>query len=328
MTKDPWTWDENDLLNLVTASVQESLELEYKRSESLEKTDARRDEISKDVSSFANSAGGVIVYGMKENRHIPTGLDQGCDPYVISKEWLEQVINAKIQRRIDGIRVAQIALRTTAPGRVAYVVSIPQSARAPHQAADKKFYKRFNFASVAMEEYEIRDVANRIGAPSLAIQLAFRPGGNSVQLEAGDDDEYFLPAALVALISNSSTTVAECAVIHLFVDGRIHLDEPSNDVRVNTGEDTFVLDGVEIPMTKLTVIWDRNKGLPLFLGTEAVLPNAPLEISIPKKLSEFVFQYTIGSPGMEARNEYFILRVAGGKASFDKLKVTKKAREP
>ena len=40
---------------------------------------------------------------------------------------------------------------------VIYVVDIPQSNIA-HQAFDKRYYKRFNFISTPMEDYEIRDI--------------------------------------------------------------------------------------------------------------------------------------------------------------------------
>lgn len=80
---------------------------------------------------------------------------------MITKEWLEQVINSAIQRRIEGVRVKQIALTSTHPGRVAYAVLAPQSPRAPHQASDKRFYKRSNFESRPMQEYEVREIANR-----------------------------------------------------------------------------------------------------------------------------------------------------------------------
>lgn len=39
-------------------------------------------------------------------------------------------------------------------------MNIPKSNTA-HQAFDKKYYKRYNFESVAMEDYEIKDIINR-----------------------------------------------------------------------------------------------------------------------------------------------------------------------
>lgn len=162
--KQPWEWDENDLLMLINTGVKESIELDYKRCDSLGKSDGKKAEISKDISALANSAGGTIIYGMVEDGHVPTKIDEGYDLSVISKEWLEQIINSNIHRRIDGIRINQIELTT---GKVVYAVYVPQSSHAPHQAVDKRFYKRFNFESKPMEEYEIRDVSRRSDSPDL-----------------------------------------------------------------------------------------------------------------------------------------------------------------
>jgi hypothetical protein len=168
--KAAWDWVEADIEELIRNQTQENLELDYKACAALAKTDARKTELSKDVSAFANSAGGTIVYGVHEQNHVPTAIDVGYDQNDISKEWLEQVINSGIQRRIDGIRINPVQLTAT-PGKVIYVVSIPQSMRAPHMALDKRFYKRFNFSSVPMEEYEVRDVGRRSETPDLEISM-------------------------------------------------------------------------------------------------------------------------------------------------------------
>src|SRR5690349_20006276 len=115
LMKNPWEWDDDDLSAMVSAGTQESIELDFKESDSLQNTDRKKDEISKDVSAFANSAGGTIIYGMKENGHVAIGLDTGNDPNVITKEWLEQIIDSKIHRPIDGVRIKQVALTKTNP---------------------------------------------------------------------------------------------------------------------------------------------------------------------------------------------------------------------
>ena len=57
----------------------------------------------------------------------------------IAREWLEQVSASDIQRRIDGVRIHQVDLPTTSPGRVAYVVEIPQvTTHAPHSAVGSR----------------------------------------------------------------------------------------------------------------------------------------------------------------------------------------------
>src|SRR5947209_20369919 len=166
--KEPWQWTEEDILNLIINKIGESTTLEYKACGALAKTNEKKDEISKDVSAFANSAGGSIVYGVIENKdtHEPEDIDAGFDPRDISGEWLEQVINSKIERRISGVIINTVALPTTRPGKVLYVVYVPESNLAPHMAADDRFYKRFNFQRVAMKEYEVRNLMRQEHYPS------------------------------------------------------------------------------------------------------------------------------------------------------------------
>lgn len=170
--KDSWEWTEADLLSMQSAQVQESLYLEFKRSPALENTDEKKNEIAKDVSAFANSAGGDILYGVFQTETPPAsfkGIDGGVNPKNIPPEWIEQVINSNIQPRIAGIRITPIELKTTHPSYYAYAIHIPASDNAPHQASDKRYYKRFNFMSIPMEDYEIRDVSNRTRKPELSI---------------------------------------------------------------------------------------------------------------------------------------------------------------
>jgi len=170
MSKSPGEWTEDDLLSLKRDSVEEGPDLEYKRCAALQKRDEQRREISKDVSAMANSAGGTIIYGMIEEGHVPKGLDVGFDPTDITKEWLEHVILGTIRPRLNGVVINSISLVSHAPGKVAYVVYVPQSHTA-HQASNKKYYKRFNFEATAMDDYEIRDIMNRLRHPALIPQF-------------------------------------------------------------------------------------------------------------------------------------------------------------
>jgi predicted HTH transcriptional regulator len=160
--KDAKDWDETYLLQLIKVGEQESLTLDYKASAGLAKTDKCRSDLSKDVSAFANSAGGFLVYGMLENKHVPTSIDVGVDRNVITKEWFESVIKSVIRSVIDDLVIKQIDLPSKGPDKVAYVVQIAQAtSRAPHQANDYRYHKRFNFESTPMEDYEVRDLMRR-----------------------------------------------------------------------------------------------------------------------------------------------------------------------
>ncbi|WP_395351810.1 helix-turn-helix domain-containing protein [Variovorax sp. UC122_21] len=317
MNLEPWKWTEEDLLELISSEVQESLELDYKRCEALQKSEGKKNELSKDVSAFANAAGGIIVYGIKEDGHFPIGIDEGLDPEEISKEWIEQVINSKIHRRISGILVNQVQLKTTAPGRVAYVIYIPQSSNAPHQAADKRFYKRFNFESTPMEEYEIRDVMNRATAPDLFATFCFKNRKESVQLEEFSEKLYSQVEIFLAIV-NQSSKIAEYAVIDILIDQRIKWrpEKLSPDVRVNKQPSTLSYEGIPVPLNRLVFLWDAKKGMPLFSGIEAEIPTPALELFLPRNEPMLALGVTIGSPGMKTRHEYTFISIKDNVAEF------------
>jgi hypothetical protein len=169
--KQPYEWCEEDLQSLVSEQQPETVSREYKKSDALAKEN--KSEISKDVSAMANSAGGVIIYGIDEQKKLggPIRLDEGVDGKQTSREWLEQVIDSNIQPRIDGIVVHPIPIAST--GRSAFVVWVPQSSRAPHMAADHRYHKRLGTTTASMEDFEVRDVGRRLESPDLRIEVKF-----------------------------------------------------------------------------------------------------------------------------------------------------------
>jgi hypothetical protein len=158
----------NDIESLIVNEVEESIYLEFKEAAALDKNDKKKVDISKDIASFANSDGGIIIYGIKEENHKASSLSF-VDGNIYTKEWLEQVINSSIQRRIPSIMIYPLRLDGNLDKTI-YVVKIPKSTETPHLSKDKRFYKRFNFESVCMEEYEIRQLYGRKIKSKLGIQ--------------------------------------------------------------------------------------------------------------------------------------------------------------
>ena len=168
-------WSQLKLQQYINDGVEERHNLEYKGAAALQRTDKYKKEITKDVSAMANAAGGVLVYGISEydeaeKKHLPKDLDP-VNRVDYSKEWLEQVIS-NIRPRIEGIIIHSIAL-DTGENNVAYVVEIPKSNTA-HQARDLKYYLRYNFESVPMEDSQIRDVMDRGTKPDASIQFIYK----------------------------------------------------------------------------------------------------------------------------------------------------------
>ncbi len=168
----PKTWSEAKLQNFITSEIEESLTLEYKAAEALDRNETKKKEMTKDVSAMANSAGGMLIYGISEfgeleKRHLPEKITP-VDRRLFPREWVEQIIQA-IRPRIDGIVIHSVNL-SSGENDTAYVIEIPQSNTA-HQANDHRYYKRFNFQAVPMEDYEIRDVMFREQTPNIALNF-------------------------------------------------------------------------------------------------------------------------------------------------------------
>lgn len=178
-------WDQERLQRYIDEQLEESLQLEYKAGDALQKGNGRAKEVAKDVSAMANSAGGLIIYGIAEQpermlRHRPAGF-RPVNRTECSKETLEQIISSNIQPRIVGLKIFPVPL-ASGPADVAYVISIPQSDTVHQVTRNKRYYKRFNFEAVPMEDYEIRDVLNRGTHPILEPRIGHM---HSQQTEQG-----------------------------------------------------------------------------------------------------------------------------------------------
>lgn len=172
-----------DIKSLIENDVEESIYLDFKDAKALDKSDGKRKDISKDVASFANSDGGIIIYGIIEENHKASKISF-VNGNEYTKEWLEQIINSSIQRRISDLLVLPIRNMGKIEETI-YIVKIPKSLDAPHLSKDKKFYKRFNFECVPMEEYEIRQSYGQKLKSKLKLN-----GWSFSKIESNNDNEY------------------------------------------------------------------------------------------------------------------------------------------
>lgn len=297
--KQTWEWEEEDIEALIRDGVQESLTLDYKACGSLDRNNPKsKADLSKDVSAFANSAGGTLIYGVVEENHLPVRMDAGYDPVVITREWIEQVINSNIQRRINGIRIKQIVLHNSNPGRVMYVVHIPQSDRAPHMASDHKFYKRHNYLSEPMEEYEVRDVANRSTEPDLALVLTIL-GGKTGDLIFDTQEKQSRPLNIEISIKNSAAKPAEHAVINIYFQKGVNIISSANlsrkdDINLN-------LDDISTVMQVVSLNWAPVHNMPIWKGVSFSLLTSPITLSFSRDVAMYRAIWQIHAPGMNTK---------------------------
>jgi hypothetical protein len=282
---EPWEWREQDLLDLITNGVQENLNLDYKHRASLDNNDVRKNEIGKDVSAFANSDGGTLVYGMEENGHLPVRLE-GVDPSVTTREWLEQVINSKIRPKVDAIRINPIPLTAPRTGTV-FVVYVPASPRAAHMASDHKHYKRYNFQSVPMEHYELEDVRRRHAGPllSLGVTQLMPAGANRVRIDF--------------LIRNASPVMAMYSLLLLKVEDGTLISSSHWDSERSYPRGMVLQKNVSVP--ERLPIW---QGVPLSLGASITVACADH--------TDFCLEWNLYSPDMQPQSGVFWLQAVNG----------------
>jgi predicted HTH transcriptional regulator len=183
--------DQIAIQQMIDNEIEESLTIEYKAAKSLGRKDSEKLEIMKDVSAMANSAGGRIYYGVAEydepeKKHLPEKIDP-IDRTQFSREWLEQVNNT-IRPKINDLIIKSVSI-DMGPNHVVYVVDIPQS-RTAHQAKDYRYYKRHNFMSVPMEDYEIRDVMGRNKYPNVILDFVIN-NENFLEISAQNYGEIY-----------------------------------------------------------------------------------------------------------------------------------------
>jgi hypothetical protein len=296
----------SDLDRLVLDKIQESLTLEYKDARALGKTDSQRNELCKDVSAFANSAGGQIIYGIEEKGHHPTRVQDSdsIDCADITREWVEQVIDSKVHPRIQNLGIQPIDV---APGRVAYVITIPQATtNAPHQAPDHRYYYRQNFRLVPMEDYQVRDTIRRATTPELFVQLSFA-SGTVARIEYDARAQISKPITLLASIGNRSTQPAFYTVIQLGIDAQLPLRTPGDFEQI--GERT---DANDIRQNWLRRRLSSPPDLPIFKESGLSLSRSSLTFGYPENLlgGEHLFHITtsVQTPGYAATEKWVIHR--------------------
>jgi predicted HTH transcriptional regulator len=86
-------------------------------------------DVAKDVSAFANSGGGVIIYGVRTDvdKTLPVAVE-GIESRNI--ETFDRIVNAHIRPEIPGLQ-RRVLIRDNL---TLMVVHVPQSDEAPHQS--------------------------------------------------------------------------------------------------------------------------------------------------------------------------------------------------
>jgi Putative DNA-binding domain len=283
-----------DLHRLVEDGYEEGLTLEYKASSALTRSSEAITELCKDVSAMANSAGGQIVYGVEENRQTkkPECVDHGVVDSKITREWIIQILNSHIQPRIHGVTIDRIPLSGSG-GPFGFVINIPSTHNGPHQAPDKKYYRRFELHSVPMEDYEIRDVMGRSTTAVLEMAFYFDGMKDSCSLQYVRDQDDHIPVGLTPTIVNTSNAPALYVVASVLIDAQLTVLSTKYE---NRGK-TTTAQGIAVAAYSVT--FNAAHQMPIFKEQPMMLPNLGLIVpeTVIFRRQPFYIGYEVRAPG-------------------------------
>lgn len=153
----------SDIQELINNEVGESKTIEYKSELHIEQGDERKEFLS-DITSFANSEGGDLIYGIKENSdtNLPESL-VGI-PVTNEDELLRKIEN--LLRDAASPRMPEIAFKLllVLEGKYILIIRIGTSALSPHRVIYKgydKFFARNSKGKYPIDVFELRAAFTR-----------------------------------------------------------------------------------------------------------------------------------------------------------------------
>lgn len=154
--------EESDIERLLELEIPEDKNLEYKGDFNTDEIDHKR-KLLKTVSAFANTSGGLLIYGIDEENGIPLEF-KGIE--VDNKDqmgiWIEDYIRGNSEPKISSIDIEFID--KTDSDNSFILVKVPRSWNLPHRVNmgpnTKKFYIRRGRYTEEMDIFDLRTAFN------------------------------------------------------------------------------------------------------------------------------------------------------------------------
>ena len=145
--------------------------LEYKGRKVIDLTlgvdeNSAKDTLSKAVTAMANSGGGYLILGIDDKTY---QVDDGGIDLLIkpcgTRVWLEDIIPTLTDPPLIGFnvieRISKDITEIDDQNRAIYIIDIPDSVHAPHQAKDNKYYGRIGGKSKPLSHQFVKDIMGR-----------------------------------------------------------------------------------------------------------------------------------------------------------------------
>jgi hypothetical protein len=226
---------ESAIQDLVARKATEAVDLEFKQKAKPSDPAFDRDDkrnLGSTLSAFANSAGGVLIFGVRATKVDGVDCAQELKPIAGIERFATEAVALASQYllpRHDGVRVQAVAC-SDGSGSGYLAVDVERSERRPHQSKapdDHRYWKRSGDSNFVMEHFDIEDAFKRLAVPELSLRVALGSGG---LVTSGGSEIRHLN---VDLFLTASVCLARFPFVHV-------LSAP--DMRVQVGDSRSPLD--------------------------------------------------------------------------------------
>jgi len=182
----------DDINTIVHNKIPESRIIEYKL-ELHSETDAGNKEFLKDISAFANTVGGYLIYGIHEQKGIPVEIE-GVEVADFDKIKLrfESLLRTGVDPPIRGVDFVPVDFKDS---KKVIVIHVPKSISRPHVVKIKNHFRFYGRNSSGVHMLEVDDLRRAfLASETLATRMrTFRndrlaqiaTGEGNVRLKAG-----------------------------------------------------------------------------------------------------------------------------------------------
>jgi len=171
--------DQTTIDMFIASEQEENLHLDFKLINASEMTRDDRKNFAKVLSGFANSDGGIVIWGI-DARQNSEGTDCACgrneiSPLSLFLSKLNEHTGQFVNPIVDGVIHKKIEVSNNS----GFVVTlIPPSDSGPHmaKAGEDRYYKRSGDRFAKMEHFDIEDMFGRRSRPRLLLQYDITRG--------------------------------------------------------------------------------------------------------------------------------------------------------
>lgn len=157
-----------------------------------------------------------------------------------------------------------------------------------------------------MEEYEVRDVARRMEAPDLRLEVTCGLG-SPFSLTFDDGAVVSTPVPFQFTIFNEAPEPANYVVFHVYIDARLSVANPAGLQR-ELGLQTFNVGSQTVQCHVLFENWGIPGKLPVWEGVRFSLTDAPLMLGFPAPANEiFYLGWGVHAPRMAIKRKFSLL---------------------